>query len=234
MSERIHLLAQRLFNRSSVEQCDLQEIRDLVYRFPYFAPAQFLLLQKMKQENHADYHAQLQKAVLYYQDPIAFEYFISSEKFYTDATDYEWKHQADETRETFHEPTTTANETIEADVNEHADINAEVKFIAEQDPENRSHDYAESTATIHQVENFADSAGASVGEPGNDSNEELKDEGPPMPERLTEIRDLPVQTNFSIQPANSTGRHSCVRTISHSRLFCFAGYQTFAGRSSKR
>jgi hypothetical protein len=84
MSERIHVLAQQLFGKTSVEECDLQEIRDLAESYPYFAPAQFLLLGKLKQESSPDYPAQLQKAVLYYQNPLEFEYFISSDKFYTE------------------------------------------------------------------------------------------------------------------------------------------------------
>jgi hypothetical protein len=81
MSERIHVLAQQLFGKPSVAACDLQEIRSLVQRYPYFAPAQFLLLEKLKQENSPEYIHQLQKAVLYYHNPLEFEYFISSDKF---------------------------------------------------------------------------------------------------------------------------------------------------------
>ena len=84
MSEKIHVLAQQLFGKPTVAACDLQEIRDLVQRHPYFAPAQFLLLQKLQEENHPDYGAQLQKAVLYYHNPLAFEYFINAGRFYTD------------------------------------------------------------------------------------------------------------------------------------------------------
>jgi hypothetical protein len=84
MSERIHVLAQQLFGKSSVDECDLQEIRNLVTRYPYFAPAQFLLLEKLKKENSPEYSSQLQKAVLYYYDPLEFEYFISSGRFETE------------------------------------------------------------------------------------------------------------------------------------------------------
>ena len=84
MSERIHVLAQQLFGKSSVDECDLQEIKDLVTRYPYFAPAQFLLLEKLKRENSPEYSSQLQKAVLYYHNPLEFEYFISSDRFQTD------------------------------------------------------------------------------------------------------------------------------------------------------
>ena len=77
MSERIHVLAQQLLGKPSVDECDLEEIKQLVSRYPYFAPAQFLYLQKLKSENAEDYAKQLQKAVLYYHNPLAFEYFIS-------------------------------------------------------------------------------------------------------------------------------------------------------------
>ena len=84
MSEKIHVLAQELFGKSTVEACELEEIRELVQRYPYFAPARFLLLQKLKSENNPDYGPQLQKAVLYYHNPLAFEYFIDGERFFTD------------------------------------------------------------------------------------------------------------------------------------------------------
>ena len=84
MSERIHVLAQQLFGKSSVDECALQEVKNLANRYPYFAPAQFLLLEKLKKENSPEYTAQLQKAVLYYHNPLEFEYFISSERFETE------------------------------------------------------------------------------------------------------------------------------------------------------
>jgi hypothetical protein len=83
MSERIHALAQEIFGKASVAECDLQEIKELVVRYPYFAPAHFLLLEKLKQEQDPSYSEALQKAVLLYHNPLEFEYFISSDKFYT-------------------------------------------------------------------------------------------------------------------------------------------------------
>lgn len=92
MSERIHVLAQQLFGKSSIDECDLQEIKTLADRYPYFAPAQFLFLEKLKKENAPEYSAQLQKAVLYYHDPLEFEYFISSGRFETEV-DFEESYQ---------------------------------------------------------------------------------------------------------------------------------------------
>jgi hypothetical protein len=84
MSERIHALAFSLFGKSSVDELELSEIQQLADNHPYFAPAQFLLLQKLKNTNPEAYQAQLQKAVLYYPNPLEFEHFINSDRFYTE------------------------------------------------------------------------------------------------------------------------------------------------------
>src|SRR6476469_4658584 len=84
MSERIHALAQHLFGKATIEECDLSEVKGLAQRYPYFAPAQFLLLEKLKQEGSEEYNAQLQKAILYYPDPLEFQYFIHSDRYYTE------------------------------------------------------------------------------------------------------------------------------------------------------
>ena len=86
MSERIHALAQRLLGKSTIEDCNLEEVKSLAQRFPYFAPAQFLLLEKLKQEGAEEYSAQVQKSILYYHNPLEFQYFISSDRFYTETS----------------------------------------------------------------------------------------------------------------------------------------------------
>src|SRR4051812_10774591 len=60
MGDQIHVLAQQIFGKSSVQECSLQEIRELTQRYPYFAPAQFLLLEKLRQEGSPEYGEQLQ------------------------------------------------------------------------------------------------------------------------------------------------------------------------------
>ncbi len=86
MSERIHALAQRLFGKATIEECNLEEVKNLAQRFPYFAPAQFLLLEKLKQEGAEEYSSQVQKSILYYHNPLEFQYFISSDRFYTETS----------------------------------------------------------------------------------------------------------------------------------------------------
>lgn len=85
MSERMNALAQ-LLGKSSVEECTLEELQQLTNQYPYFVPAQFLLLQKLKADGSADFEAQHSKAVLYYNDPLQFEAFVSPEKFRIDET----------------------------------------------------------------------------------------------------------------------------------------------------
>lgn len=106
MSERIYALAQRLFGKATIEECSLEEVKSLAQRFPYFAPAQFLLLEKLKQVGSEEYSAQLQKSILYYHNPLEFQYFISSDRFYTEVL-------FDETEE---EPEDKVQEATEGDL----------------------------------------------------------------------------------------------------------------------
>jgi hypothetical protein len=87
MSERIHALAQLLPGKASLEEYSLEELQHLTKRYPYFAPAQFLLLQKLKAAGAADFETQYRKAVLYFHDPLLFESFISSDRFHADEPD---------------------------------------------------------------------------------------------------------------------------------------------------
>src|SRR5215210_966874 len=84
MSDRIHALAQGLTGTASVEECNLEEVQQIAQRFPYFAPAQFLFLQKLKQTRSTEAEAQSRKAVLYYPDPVQFEFFLASDSFYNE------------------------------------------------------------------------------------------------------------------------------------------------------
>ncbi|WP_162944949.1 hypothetical protein [Flavisolibacter nicotianae] len=84
MSERIHGLAHLLPGKTSLDDYSVDEIQQLTRRYPYFAPAQFLLLQKLKESGSPEVEAQQRKAVLYFHDPVQFEAFVSAEKFYMD------------------------------------------------------------------------------------------------------------------------------------------------------
>jgi hypothetical protein len=84
MSERIHALAQHLLGKSSIEECSLEELQHITKRFPFFAPAQFLLLEKLKAAGSPDAAAQQRKAVLYFHDPLQFDHFLSADDYSMD------------------------------------------------------------------------------------------------------------------------------------------------------
>lgn len=118
MSKRIQALAHQVFGKASVDDCDLQELTHLVQQYPYFAPAQFLLLEKLKQADTEAYNLQLQKAILYYHDPLTFQDFISSDQFNTELNfdeevALEETHSRDETVSETEDPYDPAPEVVD-------------------------------------------------------------------------------------------------------------------------
>ena len=74
MVDRFQNLAQHIFDKQ-LHEVSVDEARSLTERFPYFAPAHFLLLKKLEPGSEA-YNAQFQKAILYYNDPLVFNSFL--------------------------------------------------------------------------------------------------------------------------------------------------------------
>ena len=87
MSESTQALADLLPGKDSVDDYTLHEIEQLTQQYPYFAPAQFLLLKKLKQADPGQYQKALQKARLYYHDPLQLEWILSSDKFQLELND---------------------------------------------------------------------------------------------------------------------------------------------------
>jgi hypothetical protein len=88
MTNRFDALTQQLFQKS-IADCSVEELENLAKDYPYFAPAQYILLAKLKDADDNGYQSQLQKAILYYHDPIAFDYFLNKEDFDIDFTSVE-------------------------------------------------------------------------------------------------------------------------------------------------
>jgi len=79
MTNRFDVLTQQLFQKNIVD-CSVEELQNLADENPYFAPAQYALLNKLKEKDDK-YQAQFQKAILYYHDPLCFDQFINEENF---------------------------------------------------------------------------------------------------------------------------------------------------------
>ncbi len=80
--DRFNLLSQQLIQKD-ISECSAEELQQLSQQYPFFAPAQFLLLKKLQEEKSPDYLQQQQKAVLYHHNPAAFDFLINEEEYNT-------------------------------------------------------------------------------------------------------------------------------------------------------
>lgn len=83
MGGRFSELAQYLLDHSSMEASSVEEIQSLVDKYPYFAPARFLLVEQLKTVDPEAYAHQLSKAILYYHNPLEFQFLIDAGRFHT-------------------------------------------------------------------------------------------------------------------------------------------------------
>ena len=83
MNDELDALTKPYLHKS-IQECSLEEIKSITQKYPYFVPAQLALLKKLKLEQLPEYDSQLQKAVLYFYDPLQFNAFVDSQKFITE------------------------------------------------------------------------------------------------------------------------------------------------------
>ena len=83
MANRFDIITQQLFQKN-ISECSVEELENLANDYPYFAPAQYALLQKLKETDGNAYQEQLQKAILYHHDPFVFDQFINGNGLDTD------------------------------------------------------------------------------------------------------------------------------------------------------
>lgn len=79
MNSAINELVRSVVRKNALSECSISELERLVAQYPYFGPAQFLLAQKLKEENSPLYEQQYQKAILYFKDHLWFDYLSRNE-----------------------------------------------------------------------------------------------------------------------------------------------------------
>ena len=79
MNSVINELVKLVVDKNSINECSVAELQQMVSRSPYFGPAQFLLAQKLKQENSPLFDQQSQKSILYFRDHLWFDYLSADE-----------------------------------------------------------------------------------------------------------------------------------------------------------
>lgn len=68
----------RLATQLSLHDKTKEELGAIVERYPFFAFAQFLLYQKMKEERDTNAEKQMQKTALYFSNPFLFHYLTTA------------------------------------------------------------------------------------------------------------------------------------------------------------
>ncbi|MBC7903805.1 MAG: hypothetical protein H7Y27_10290, partial [Gemmatimonadaceae bacterium] len=69
-------IVQHLFHQPSLHSVTVDELQRMASRHPTFAAAQFLLLKKLQETNDPGFGQQLQKTVLYFQNPLWLQYLL--------------------------------------------------------------------------------------------------------------------------------------------------------------
>jgi len=76
MNVTLDHLANSFLHIDSVEQCNIQDLQKLADQYPYFGAVQLLLAKKLQAGNEDQYKKQLQKASLYFNNPLWMEQLL--------------------------------------------------------------------------------------------------------------------------------------------------------------
>lgn len=79
MNETGKNIVQQLFGEASLAGVNPTTIEQIVSRYPYFGPAQFLLAKKLKDTNSYKSEEHLQKAALYFSNPYWLNYLLNED-----------------------------------------------------------------------------------------------------------------------------------------------------------
>jgi hypothetical protein len=114
MDERFNTLAHQLFQRP-LEDCPIEDLERFTQQYPYYTPAQVLLLKRLQPGTEA-YDRQYQKAILYYHNPLHFASLLHTPSWEEDFTLVEREPEVMAPPDP--EPAPVAEETIAPEVEE--------------------------------------------------------------------------------------------------------------------
>src|SRR5437773_1415719 len=80
MNDRVSTLMRSVLKKDSLDDCSIEELQKLAAEYPYFTPAQFLLVQKLRETNQALYREEVQKLSLHFQNPLWLKHILEQEK----------------------------------------------------------------------------------------------------------------------------------------------------------
>jgi hypothetical protein len=76
MNASLNKLVKSILQKDSLEDCSVDELQQLVNRYPYFSAAQVLLAKKLQGGNATLYNKQIEKASLFVQNPLWLEHLL--------------------------------------------------------------------------------------------------------------------------------------------------------------
>jgi hypothetical protein len=80
MNETLNKLANSLFQKATLDDCSIEEIRNAADQYPYSSPFQLLLVEKLKATDGQLYNQQLQKLALHFNNPLWVDHLLHPEK----------------------------------------------------------------------------------------------------------------------------------------------------------
>ena len=78
MNFTVNEITNSIAGKPSLGECTAEELRELTNQYPFFGPAQFLFVKKMQEEGDWQLKEQVQKASLYFQNPLWFDHLLKT------------------------------------------------------------------------------------------------------------------------------------------------------------
>ncbi|HKZ68099.1 MAG TPA: hypothetical protein VJ111_17145 [Chitinophagaceae bacterium] len=77
MNSTVNEITKSITGKLSLNDCGVEELQQLASQYPYSAPVQFLLARKLKEISSDSLNNHIQKASLYFQNPLWFDYLLN-------------------------------------------------------------------------------------------------------------------------------------------------------------
>jgi len=77
MNSTVNEITKSITGKHSLNDCSVEELQQLTSQYPFSAPVQFLLARKLKEISSDSLSKHIQKASLYFQNPLWFDYLLN-------------------------------------------------------------------------------------------------------------------------------------------------------------
>jgi len=78
MNFTVNEITNSIAGKPSLGECTAEELRQLTSQYPFFGPAQLLFVKKMQEDGSGQLKEQIQKASLYFQNPLWFDHLLKT------------------------------------------------------------------------------------------------------------------------------------------------------------